>query len=111
MPLPVSCTTEEKVKITVTPQTASGNTASIDGAVRVSVQSGAGSFTQDPAFPLEFYVVSGDVPGDTVYVVEADADLGPGEDQVSLIQDTVTLTVNNVNAASFGLSAGAPEPK
>jgi hypothetical protein len=104
----INSTNEEKVKLTATPVTGAGNPAAIDGALRVSVVSGDASFTQDPAEPNAFYAVSGSGPGDTTYLVEADADLGEG---VVLIQDTVTYHVSGAQAASFGLVASAPEVK
>lgn len=104
----INSTNEEKVKLTATPLTAAGHPAAIDGALRITVQSGDATFTQDPAEPNSFFAVSGDAPGDTVYLVEADADLGAG---VTLIQDSVTYHVAGAAAASFGLSASAPEPK
>jgi hypothetical protein len=80
----------------------------IDGALTVTVQSGSGTVVQDPATPLVFTARSGDTAGDTVYLVSADADLGAG---VVTISDTVTLTVTSAAAASFGLTAGAAQPK
>lgn len=108
MPLGVASNNEQKIKVTAQPQTTSGRPAQIDGAVRVSVQSGEATFTQDPAEPLSFFAVSGDNPGTTEYLVEADADLGAG---VVNIQDIVTYEVSGAQAANFGLVAGAPEPK
>lgn len=108
MPLNVACSNEQKIPVIATPQTAGGRPAQIDGALRVTVQSGDGTVEQDAAKPLEFKAVSGDAPGDTVYLVEADADLGSG---VQNISDLVTLTVTSATAANFGLSAGVPEPK
>lgn len=108
MPLNIACTTEEKVKVTASPISKSGKAAKIDGALRVSVKSGSGTFTQDPAEPLSFYAVSGDDSGDTQYDIEADADLGAG---VTLIADMATLTVSSATAESFGLSSSAPEAK
>jgi hypothetical protein len=106
--LGIACNTDQKVKVTAQPTTAGGHPARFDGALRVSVQSGDGSVSQDPAEPNSFFAVSGDAPGETVYLVEGDADLGEG---TTLIQDTVTLTVEGANAANFGLVAGSPEPK
>lgn len=108
MPLAIACSNEEQVTVIATPVTSQGRPAQVQGALRVRVQSGTGTILQDEARPLEFKAVSGDEPGDTVYVVEADADLGEGE---TLISDTVTLTVSGANAAAFGLSAGVVEPK
>lgn len=106
--LNVTSTNEEKVPITAAPLTKGGHPAKIDGALKVTVQSGNGTFEQDPATPLSFTVVSGDDPGQTVYLVEADVDLGEG---VTNIQDTVTYDVVGAQAQSFGLSAGAAIPK
>ena len=108
MPLNIASSNEEQVPVTASPMTASGRPAQVDGPLRVSVQSGEGTFTQDAATPLQFKAVSGDNPGETVYLVEADADLGSG---VTLIQDTVVYAVASATATSFGLSAGAAEPK
>jgi hypothetical protein len=107
--LNVACSNEQKVPVTASPVTSSGRPAQVDGPLRVTVQSGDGTIEQDPAFPLVFKAVSGDAAGDTVYVVEADANLDPNE--VTTITDTVVLTVTSATAASFGLAAGAPEPK
>ena len=106
--LSIACTNEEKVTVTAAPVTASGRPAAVDGPLRVTVQSGDGTFEQDPAKPLSFKAVSGEALADTVYLVEADADL-TGE--VELIQDTVTLTVSGAKAKNFGLTAGPTEPK
>jgi len=106
--LNIACTNEEQVPVTATPLTASGRPAQVDGPLRITVQAGTGTFTQDPATPLVFKAVSGDEPGETTYLVEADADLGAG---TVLIQDTVVLAVGGAMAASFGLAAGAAEPK
>lgn len=108
MPLDVACTNEQQVPVTATPRTASGRPAQVDGPLRVTVQSGDGTVLQDPATPLVFRAVSGDAPGVTEYLVEADADLGAG---TTLIQDTVTLTVTSETATNFGLAGGTPEPK
>jgi hypothetical protein len=106
--LAVACNNAEKVTVTATPVTSSGRPARFDGALKLTVQSGSGTFEQDPATPNRFKAVSGDDPGTTVYLVEADVDLGAG---VTNISDTVELTVTGENAAAFGLAAGVVEPK
>lgn len=109
MPLAVACTNEEMVTgCAATPMTAGGRPAQIDGALKITVQSGDGTFAQNPDFPLNFDLISGDALADTVYLIAADADLGSG---VKNIQDTVTLTVSGANAANFGLVAGVVKPK
>jgi len=106
--LSIASTNEQKVPVTAVPVTSSGKPAQVDGPLRVTVVSGTGTVEQDPATPLTFKAVSGDTPGTTVYLVEADADLGAGQ---VLIQDTVTYEVSGAQAASFGLVSGAAESK
>lgn len=108
MPLTIACTTEEQVPVTASPVTSGGRPAQIDGPLRITVQSGSGTFSQDPAFPLVFKAISPDVADETVYGVAADADLGAGE---VLISDTVTANFSSAAAATFGLAAGPAEPK
>jgi hypothetical protein len=108
MPLGIASNNEQKVKVTAQPTTSSGKPASLDGPLRVTVQSGEGTFTQDAAEPNSFFAVSGDNPGTTEYLVEGDADLGTDE---TLIQDVITYEVSGAQAANFGLVAGTPEPK
>ena len=104
--LPIACTTEEKVPVTASPKTASGRPATLDGPIRVTVTSGDGTavVTGDTTFDA----VSGDVPGETDFLVEGDADLGAGQ---VLIQEVVRLTVGGAQAAAFGLTGGTPVPK
>lgn len=107
--LTIASTNEEKVPVTASPVTAGGAPAQVDGPLRITVQSGEATFeAPTPEAPLTFKAVSGPNPGTSVFLVEADADLGDG---VRLIQDLVTYEVSGAEAASFGLVAGAPEPK
>jgi hypothetical protein len=108
MPLDVTITNVQKIDITASPTTGSGKPAKLDGPLKVTVQSGDSTVTQDPANPLMFTLVSSDTPGDTVYLVDGDADLGSG---VEDIQDTITLHVTGENAKNLGLVAGSPVDK
>ncbi len=108
MPLELTITNAQKVDVTARPTTGSGKPAKLDGALTVSVQSGDSTVTQDPASPLMFTLVSSDTPGDTVYLVDGDADLGSG---VEDIQDTITLHVTGENAKNLGLTAAPPVDK
>lgn len=107
MPLELTITNEQKILLTANPVTAAGRPASLDGALSAQVVSGEATFQAGPN-PNQVYLVSGDNPGDTSFVVEGDADLGAG---VTLIQDTVVLHVAGALAANLGLQAGTPEPK
>ena len=107
MPLAVSITNEQKVTVTLKPVTNAGKPAKLDGAPTWTVVSGDSTVTPS-ADGLSASLVSADNPGDTTYLVEADADLGEG---VETIQDTITLTVIGANAANLGLVASPPELK
>ena len=104
--LSLTCTNEQKIRVTVTPTTSAGRPATLDGDVSVTVVSGDSTFNLMP--PNAFELISSDTPGATTFLVEADADLGSG---VVLIQDTITLDVAGALAVNLGLTAGAPEPK
>ena len=105
--LELNCTNEEKIKVIVAPMTSTGKPASLDGESTVTIQSGSGTVELlDPGD--EFYLISGDTPGDTTYLVEADADLGSG---VETISEIVVLHVAGAKAANLGLTAGSPEAK
>lgn len=107
MPFEVSCTNEQKVKVQVTSiLTAAGNPAQVDGAFQWEAQTGTG--TVEVIDDTSAYLISGDVPGDTIYSVQADADLGEG---IVPIVDLITLHVTGAQAASFGFTASTPELK
>lgn len=105
--LELTITNEQKVKVTLTPVTDTGRPASLDGAPAWTVQSGDSTVVPDEG-GLSAFLVSSDTPGDTIFVVTADADLGEGVEELS---DTIRLTVAGARAKNLGLSAGTPEPK
>jgi hypothetical protein len=98
----VSCNNRQKVTVTASPD------GPIDGALRVTVQDGDGTFEQDPASPLSLKVVSGTIAGQTHYLVEGDVRAGA---EVVLISEVIELTVSSAEARSFGLATGAVEDK
>jgi hypothetical protein len=109
MPLAITCDNASQVLVTSNPVDAAMNPEPLDGAIRVTVTSGDGTFTI--VNPLSFQAVSGTALADTVYSVSGDGDLGPG---ISSITDTVTLTVTAKpvpQATSLGLVGGAVTPK
>lgn len=107
MPSEVTITNEQKIKATLNPKTATGKPAPLDGVPKWSKVSGDSDIVV-AADGLSADLVSADTPGDTTYLVEADADLGAG---VENIQDTVTLHVQGARAANLGLTLGTPETK
>lgn len=107
MPLDITITNEQKVLVTVSPMTAGGRPAQIDGVPSVSVQTGA-STVETTSNPNAFYLISSDNPGDSIFLVQCDADLGEG---VQTIADTINLHVSGAAAVNLGLTAAPPELK
>lgn len=98
--LAIAPTTEQKVKINSAPLTASGKPVTLTAPLTVSVTSGDGTFTQDPADFASFFAVSGSAAAATTYAVSYGG-----------ASDTVEMTVSAVPASTLGLTAGTPEPK
>lgn len=107
MPAEVTITNEQKVPVTLAPVTATGKPAKLDGPPTWTVVSGEGT-VEVSEDGLTATLVSSDNPGDTQYMVEADADLGEG---VETISDIVTLHVAGAKAANLGLTVGTPVAK
>jgi hypothetical protein len=104
MPTTANHLVTEEAVLTATPTTTSGAPATLDGPLTVEVQSGQGTFTVNG---LEV-VMSSEVPGETVYLISGDADLGAG---VVTISDTHTSTVANEQATNLGLGNVVIRPK
>ncbi len=105
--LEINITNEQQVNVTLHPVTAAGRPAEVDGAPTWEVVSGNSTVT--PAGDgLSADLVSSNDPGDTDFIVHADADLGEG---VIDISDIIRLHVAHANAANLGLVAGDPTPK
>lgn len=100
-------TNEQKITAALKPVTATGKPAVLDGKPTWTVQSGDSTIVVSED-GLSAELVSSDTPGDTMYLVEADADLGEGVETVS---DVIKLTVAGARAANLGLSLGDPVPK
>jgi hypothetical protein len=94
----IACDNRQKVTVVATPN------GPIDGALRVTVQSGDGDFAQNPATPLSIDFLSGTIAGQTQYLVEGDVRAGA---EVVLISEVVELTVSAAEATGFGLAVGS----
>ena len=105
--LDIKITNEEKVLVTITPTTSTNKPATVDGAPTWTVQSGE-SVVSVAADGMSASLISSDTPGDTVILVEADADLGEG---VETISDIIQLHVLGAGAKNLGLSQGPVEAK
>ena len=105
--LDLTITNEQKIKVTVNPVTEAGNAVALDGPIVVAVSSGDGTFEVQPD-GISAYLISGDLPGDTVYTISGDADLGEG---VINVADVVNLHVEGAQAAALGLTVDEPELK
>ncbi len=108
MPVEITLTNEQKVRATITPKTATGRPAPLDGKPTVTVVSGDVTIANVSEDGLSFDIVSGDSPGSSQVLVEADADLGEGTETIS---DVITVTVQGARAANLGITLGTPEPK
>jgi hypothetical protein len=107
MALEFNVTNEEKVTgVTFAPTSSTGQAAEIEGSPSVTVLSGDGSAVDSGGALPDF--LSGELPGDVVFLVSADADLGDG---VVTISDTVTLHVTSALATNLGLGGGSVVPK
>jgi hypothetical protein len=107
MPVAVTITNEQKVTASLAPVTDTGKAAKLDGAPVWSVVTGTGTVVP-AADGLSAELISGDDPGDTQYLVKADADLGQGVVEIS---DTIDLTVQGALATNLGIAISAPVPK
>ncbi len=105
--LEINLTNEQKVTVTLHPVTGTGRPAAVDGVPEWSVVSGNGTVTP-AADGMSADLISSDDPGDTIYMVSADVDLGSG---ITIISDTITLHVSHANAENLGMTAGDPQPK
>lgn len=107
MPLNLAITNEEKILVTLAPTTAAGNPATLDGEPTWTVTEGDATLDVQSG-GLSAYLISGE-PGASVITVTGDADLDEGE--VRELSDVIALNVVAAEAASFGFTAGAAEPK
>lgn len=105
--LEVNVTNEQQVKVTLAPVTATGKPAKVDGVPTWEIITGGGTVNA-AGDGMSADLVSSDDPGDTDYLVKADADIGEG---VTEISDIIRLHVAGAQAANLGLSAGEPTPK
>lgn len=102
MPVEVSLTTEQQVRLSVTPMTPGGQPATVDGEVQWSVE---GACTLEAIDATSTWVVAGATIGDSVVTCKADADLGSG---VVPLADTATIHVENPMASNLGLAVDEP---
>jgi hypothetical protein len=107
MAVTIKITNEQKVNVALTPKTDGGKPAKLDGAPAWSVVSGDSTLVV-AADGLSADLVSSDTPGDTTFLIDADADLGEG---VENLQETITLTVSGANARNLGITVGTPVNK
>jgi hypothetical protein len=107
MAVTIKITNEQKVNVALTPKTDGGKPAKLDGAPVWSVVSGDSTLVV-ASDGLSADLVSSDTPGDTTFLIDADADLGEGRED---LQETITLTVSGANARNLGIVVGTPVTK
>lgn len=102
MPIEVTMTNEEKVRLQITPMTPGGQPAPVDGPALWTVE---GTCTVEPVDDTSAWILSGSAIGDSTITVACDADLGEG---TMPLGDVCLVHVNNPMAAQLGLAADAP---
>jgi len=109
MPVEITLTNEQKIVATLNPKTDTGKPAKVDpnNPPVWSVVSGNGTVVPAADF-MSAELVTPDDAGDTIYLVDADADLGEGKES---LQDTITLHTTGANAKNLGITLGSPIPK
>ena len=106
--LELNITTEEEIKITLSPKTRAGNPALIqEGTLLIESSGGDATIEMIEGVSDAFYLVSG-TPGSTVFNISADADPGDG---IQPIAAQVLLVVEAATAVTLGISASEPELK
>lgn len=103
----ITINNEQQVVVELHPVTPGGHPAPLDGAPTWTKISGDSEITVSED-GMSATLVSSDNPGDSEFLVKADADLGSGVVEVS---DMIRLSVAGAQAASLGLVAGEPTPK
>ena len=103
----LTITNEQQIEITLHPVSQGGQPVSVEN-IQWSVVSGNSTVIHEGPDATTAILRSEDGVGDTVFLVQADADLGEG---VETISDTIVLTVGSPHAQNLGLSAGEPTLK
>ena len=98
----VVLTNEEKVAVSITPKTAAGNPAQVDGTFTLELVEGDVTF--EVAEDGTQYVVSA-AEGTSKVKISADADLGEG---VQTIEDIFDVIVVPAGATNLGVGFGTP---
>jgi hypothetical protein len=96
----VTSTTEEKVTVVLSPTTAAGNPAVVDGIPTYEVLEGD-VILQPSEDGLSCDIISGSPDTINQIAVKADADLGEG---VRELTETIVYTVTAPEAASLGVN-------
>ena len=98
----VVLTNEEKVAVSITPKTAAGNPAQVDGTFTLELAEGDVTF--EVAEDGTQYVVCA-AEGTSKVKISADADLGEG---VQTIEDIFDVIVVPAGATNLGVGFGTP---
>lgn len=105
MPLQVTMTTEQMVKLHPEPLTEGGAPAEIDGVPEYLLDDGDVIFAPVDGEPNAMWARAGAIGIVSTVRVRMDADLGEG---MKPIEDTCVITVTHADAAAVGLVADAP---
>lgn len=98
----ITITSEQKIPLTLSPVTSAGNAAKLDGKPTWEQVDGDAS-VEVSEDGLTATLVSGELPGESNFLVKADADLGEGVEEIS---ESIKLIVTGAKATNLGLSVG-----
>lgn len=102
-------TSDQEIDVILAPKTPSGRPAKVDPNTPPTAEVQSGTSTVVPTDnPLKFTLRSSDDPGDTDFLLSADADLGEG---VETISEVVRLHVTSPKATSLGVTLGEVRDK
>lgn len=103
--LQITITTDQKVVARIEPRSNSGNPLAFEGIAEWGILAGEGTVeAADDGLSAE--LVSSDTPGNTIYMVTIDADVGLGVEEVSGL-----ILVSSIDPNGIGMIASAPVPK
>lgn len=101
----VTISFNQQIRFRAHPKNQQGEPATIDGPLSCGVLSGDGTFSIDSMDPLGVVLIPGAAPGDTMYKISGDSNLGGGLVRIS---EQVLLHVVPAEATTLNLVADPP---
>ena len=100
----IKLTNEQKIKVTLTPTTAAGKPAALDGKPQWRTDGPAALEVAEDG--MSAYLIASERPSESIVTITADADLGEGVEEIA---EGIKLITEGAKAAHLGLTIGEPE--